>query len=469
MLLSLLALVGVFFGGYDSQMTSAQTNTSYTELKLTYVSDIEVHNEYVINSLNIDNIQYSNNNEALIYKFTLPEDGFVDLLLTADKLTKIKTTVTSSASKIDVQEPILTATVYRDDKLLYSVIPTITAKGSVNSITKPSVNGETKEKVALDKGTYYVAIMTDQYQQGTSTVHVRGQSDFILYYQSVESHEYFRPSSVGQENPVELDEANLGVLTVANPRDYYTFKLDDRSLVSIKYMYESAKKAKFVLYGADREVLLSKQFTGNNIMNQEELLLEKGQYYISLETLTVGDSGRTSLTISPTPYLTKLKQKNRTQNSYIEVETIEAPKEVRYLKGKLSQKDINNTKWRSASLITDQLQFGVNSTGYYSVRVVDDYGNMIIDNINVKTCDSKAPAKPKISKYVAGGYEVTGTAEKNSIVTVLYNNRTYITDADGKGNYSVVLDTALKTGAKVEAYASDISGNVGKSAVVAVK
>jgi hypothetical protein len=466
MLLSLI-LIGIIFGDFGTLRTFAQTTITHSELKITKVSDIEVYNDYEINNISIDNAVYPYY-ETKIYKFTLSEDGFIKLFLTADKLTKLKTTLTSNTPKYEVQEPVLTATVYRDEKLLYSVIPTITAKGSI-SAARPSVNGETKDKIALDKGTYYVAIKSDQYQQGNSSTQVRGQAGLILYYQSVISDEYIRPSSVGQENPIELNDTFHGLLTVANPKDYYAFSIKERSLVTIKYMYESTKKAKFVLYGKDRDVQSTKQFVGNNTWNQEELLLEAGKYYVSLETLTTGDGGRTSLSIIPTPYLTELTLKNRSQNSYIEVETIEAPREVRYLKGKLTQKDINNAKWKNASLITEQLQFGVNSKGYYSIRVVDDNGNMVIDNIRVAACDSTAPAKPKITGYGTGSYEVVGTAEKNSIVTVIYNNRQYIGEADSKGKYSVILAAPLRTRAKVEVFATDISGNASKNAVVVVK
>ncbi len=68
-----------------------------------------------------------------------------------------------------------------------------------------------------------------------------------------------------------------------------------------------------------------------------------------------------------------------------------------------------------------------------------------------------------------GSYEVTGTAEKNSIVTVTYGNRSYICEADSKGSYSCVTASRLTTGVKVEAYAADISGNISKTAVVSVK
>lgn len=456
----------MMYGSYEDVKASART--IYEDLKITKVSDIEVYNDYKINYLTIDNSIYPHY-ESKTYRFTLEEDGFVKLILTADKLTNTILNYSSSGLKYNVQDPIISATVYRDEKMLFNVIPAITARGSTK-VAKSSVKGETKDKVALDKGTYYVEIRTDSYYQSSNRMsHVKGQANFILYYQSVKSDEFIRPSSVGQENPMKHNEVFRGLLTVANPKDYYSFEIKERSLVNIEYMYESSKRAKFLLYDTDRNVLISKQFTGNNILNQEELLLEAGKYYISLETMTSGDGGRTSLKVKPTSYVTELTQINRSKDSYIKVETIDTPKEVRYLKGRFTQQDIANSRWRTAKLITEELQFGVNSTGYYSVRVVDDKGNMTIDNIRVSVCDSTAPAKPKIRGYVAGSYEVNGTAEKSSMVTVVYNNRTYTCTADSKGNYSCVLAARLNKGAKVEVYATDISGNVSNSAVVAVK
>lgn len=462
LLLILVAVIGIMLEGRDTAKASVQTKID--ELKITEVNDIEVYNLYDINNIAIDNSLYPYY-ETRIYKFILEDDGFVKMILTADKLTKN----TYTNSKHSEQEPIISATVYRDDKLIFEAIPTITARGSINT-TKAPVNGNTKTKVALDKGTYYVAIRTDKLQTNHNTsTFVKGQAEFILYYQPVISDETFRPSSVGNENPIKLEKAVQGLLTVANPRDYYKFEIKERSLINIAYMYESSNKAKIILYGQDREARLTKQFNGNNVKNQEELLLEAGKYYISLETLTVGDGGRTSIEVSSIPYPLELKQVGRTKNSYIRVDTIEVPKEVRYLKGKLSQRDINNSKWRTAELITDTLQFGVNKTGYYSVRVSDDAGNMFIESISVTACDSAAPKKPKIKGYVVGGFEVTGTAEADSVVTVVLNNRPYSCDADSKGNYSCILPSRLAKGAKVEVYATDISGNVSKSAVVEVK
>ncbi|NLP17377.1 MAG: hypothetical protein GX379_10155 [Clostridiales bacterium] len=458
LLLLILLISAALFGGQEYAMAS-QTNaqTSYEELKKTNVTDIEVFNNYEINRINIDNTRYPYY-ETYIYKFTLEQDGFVKLLLTADNLTK----ATYTNSNYSEQDATISATVYRDSKLLFQVVPTITARSS-------GIKGETKDKVALDKGTYYVVLKTDKFMTGSkSSTLVEGEAGLILYYQSVKSDEQLRPSSVGSENPLTLDMTFYGLLTVPNPKDYYRFELKERSLVNINYLYESSR-AKFLLYSGNRDVLLTRQFNGNNILNEDEILLEAGKYYISLEALTNGDGGRTTVEVNAKPYPLELKLRSKTKNSYIEVNTIDTPKEVRYLKGNLSQKDINSSRWRTAQLITDELKFGVNSTGYYTVRVVDDYGNMIMETIRVTVCDTTPPAKPKITGYKAGEYEVTGTAEKNAIVTVKYNNRSYTCQADSKGKYTCVIDSRLVKGAKVEVYAQDISGNVSNSKAVAVK
>ena len=306
MILSIFIIIGIALGGSEK---SRPSNTSYDELKLTKVTDIEVYNYYYeINNITVDNALYPHFDRR-VYKFTLDEDGFVKLIITADKLIKTVTKLSSSNSNTSIHTPNISAKVYRDEKLIFQVIPTITALGEVN--------GETKEKVALDKGTYYVEIRTDNYQPSSSTSYTRvqGQSELILYYQPVYSDEIYRPSSVGMENPIQVDERFLGLLTVANPKDYYSFEIKERSLVKFKYMYESLKKAKFVLYGEDRGVLITKQFVGNNQWNQDELLLDKGVYYCSLETLTAGDGGRTNLEITSTPY--KLVLSQRTTKNYI--------------------------------------------------------------------------------------------------------------------------------------------------------
>jgi len=235
-------------------------------------------------------------------------------------------------------------------------------------------------------------------------------------------------------------------------------------------MYGSTKTAKFVLYSAEREELLTKIVAGNSIWYNVEKYLEPGIYYCSLETITPYDGGQTNLLITQTVYPLKLTQKNEKVNSYITVTTIDAPKEIRYVKGKLTNSELISNKWNSGKVITDVLQFGVNMTGYYTVRVTDEYGNMFMQSINVATCDKKVPNKPIIKTYKAGTFVVSGTAEKSTTVTVTVNGRAYTCTASSKkGYYKCTLPYLLVKDNSIEVNVQDMSGNVSEKAIVSVK
>ena len=453
----------------NHRIASAAVDRTGSTVTLTEVQDIDVYSNYIVNEANIDTMSNTDSSDgSVIYKFTLKEDGFIKLAISATQLNKTVLTMGSSYST-NTSQASLTATVYRDPKLMYAVVPTLTWKSSSSGS-----NIIESAKMALDIGTYYIAFKTDPYSVvtasgKTTTTYVKGKAEFILYYQKVESDEMYRPSSVGLENKVGYDTVYKSFLTVPNPKDYYSFELEDKALVKINFMYASTKSAKFTLYGVDREELVNKTFTGNNIWYNVEKYLEPGKYYCSLETTTLNDGGKTSLQINQTVYPLILSQVNQSTNSYITVSTIDQPVEIRWVKGKLTNSELNSTKWRSGKVITDTKMFGVNMTGYYTVRVTDEYGNMFMQSIRVTNCDKKAPNKPAIKTYAANTLVVSGTAEKNSLVTVSVNGIPVTCTASSKGNYKCTLKRILMKGDIIEVSAQDISGNISTKAEVIVK
>lgn len=450
----------------NQRIASAASDRTSTVITLTEVQDIGVYNNYIVNDVTIDTMGTTDVSDGtVIYKFILPEDGFIKLGINA---TELKKTVIKNG-RPENSLATLTATVYRDPKLMYSVIPTLTWKVS----TSGSIITESA-KFALDAGIYYIVFKTDPYSVVTASntsaiTYVKGKADFILYYQKVESDEMFRPSSVGLENRIGFETVYKSMLTVPNPKDYYSFELEDKALMKINFMYASTQSAKFTLYGTDWEELVTKTFTGNNIWYNVEKYLEPGKYYCSLETTTPNDGGKTSLLINQTVYPLILSQENQTTNSYITVSTIDQPVEIRWVKGKLTNSELSSNKWRSGKVITDTKMFGVNMTGYYTVRVTDEYGNMFMQSIRVTNCDKKAPTKPTIKTYKADTLVVSGTAEKNSLVTVFVNNNPVTCSASSKGNYKCTLRMKLMKGDIIEVSAQDISGNISTKAEVIVK
>lgn len=455
----LLVVIGVLCNEVKVKAAGDYTNP---ELKVTKVEDITVFNDYkdTINKVSINTTLLSNHDGGHVYKFTLDQDGYISLLITCRNMVKY-TEKTGSGYSLTTSDATLTATVYRDSGLLYPVTPVVSAKGNTT--------GKSSQYIALDKGTYYIALVTDKYNVATSgsattTTYVIGNAEMIVYYQPLESYESYRPSIAGKENKLEMEAAFKGVLTVTNPKDYYKFELTDKAMVKINFMYSSKNQAKFTLYSTEREELLTKTFSGNNVWYNIEKYLEPGTYYCSLETLSQYDGGATSIQVNPTIYPLTLEQVNQTTNSYVTVSTIDDPKEIRYVLGKLTNSELASAKWNSGKVITDTLQFGVNKVGYYTVRVTDRYGNMFMESIRVTNCDKKAPAVPKIKTCAVGTFVITGTAEKNSLVTVYVNGKAYTCSASDKGTFKCTLPSKLVYGSLIVATAQDISGNISEEA-----
>lgn len=462
-ILSVLVLM-ISFAGNDATVKAIGDYTS-TDLKITQVDDIDVYNDYIINYLNIDNTIADNKDGGQVYKITLAEDGFVSLLIAARNVTATKVQLSNGkVTSQTISDAKLSVTVYRDKGLLYGVTPTITASG----LNK----GESAQKIALDKGTYYVVVQGDKLIGSTinSETRVLGTAELIIYYQDIGSNEIYRPSNVGKENDISIDTQKTGILTATNPKDYYKFTLDNKALVKFNFMYGSTKGAKFVLYSTEREELVTKLNINNNVWYNIEKYLEPGTYYCSLETTSVNDGGKYNLLITQTVYPLKLNQKNKTINSYITVSTIDEPKEIRVVKGKLTNSEMTSNKWAAGTVITDIKKFGVNQTGYYTVRVTDVYGNMFMQSIEVNTCDKKAPKKPIINSYKADSFIISGTAEKNTTVTVTVSQRyTYTCTTNSKGYFKCTLPSRLVTGNVIVVTAQDISGNISSKATVSVK
>lgn len=460
MFLGVFLMIACFVAGNQAITVKARDVFS-TELKLTQVEDIGAYHDYTINSLSINTtITYPNCQDGNhVYKLVLNKDGYIKFKLASHNV--YKTTILSGAkSSSTITAANLNATIYRDQELYNPVSTTVTAKND---------SSVEMSQIALDKGVYYLSVNTDKYvntlSNGTSTIaYTIGKADLIIYYQPVECDELYRPSMVGTENPITLGMDYRGLLTTANPRDYYTFKLTERALVRFDLMYSSANPTKFVLYGDKRQELLTKNISGNNAINKFDKFLEPGTYYCSMETTKQYDGGRTNLLISPTYYPLKLNVKSTTMNTYIQVNTIDYPLEVRWLAGEVNTADMTNPIWKSAKVITDTLTFGVNKKGFYTVRVTDQYGNIFMNTVEVKKCDEEAPDIPKIKTAKVDTFIIKGTAEKNSLITIYVNTKAYTCTADAKGAWTCTLPTKLVKAGVIEATAQDLSGNVSEKA-----
>lgn len=444
----------------------------------TKVDDINIYNDYITNRMAVNTKGIEK--PGYVYKLEVKEDSLIKIEMRSDYLTGYDKDEKTGWKK-STAAPSVYFIIYRDEAMWNQVSNKYTATGSTKA--------ETGNAIALDKCApgeyYYIWVGTDDPSCTSETKGSDGNVQMIVYQQEIKSDETYRPSAKEKKNTITLGKEYTGLLTATNPKDYYEFELKKRALVKFECKYNateyagsSYKQTWFTLFSSKDERLFQDSYAGDHVWYPKEFFLEPGKYYYTLETNTsymngamdYNDGGMTQFKITTTAYNLDLKQKGTTVNSYIKVSTIDNVKEIRMVRGKLTNSQLRDAKWNAASIITDEKRFGVNKAGWYTVRVTDEYDNMFMKAVRVKKCDKKAPAAPTVSSYKSGSTRVIGKAEKGSTVTVYYGGTTpYTCKAAKNGVYSCKIDSGLTTGVKLDVTATDLAGNVSKTTTVYVK
>lgn len=386
---------------------------------------------------------------STIVKLELPQDGFV----------KIRTVATDfkarSLSNGKSNYAGLITRLYRDTHYIDQVGKDVTAKGTKVSDTAA---------IAVDKGTYYIGLVSAS--EDTSSTVYNGVAQIAVFYQPCPSEEIYQPSTALSRNPISFNQEFTGFMSDANPVDYYEFQLTNKALVKFSYRTNTKGSTTFTLYNAESETLATNTYSGGYVWYNIEKYLEPGRYYCSFAS---SSRGQTGFKLTKTDYNLTLSY----TLPFVKVTTIDDVKEIRFVRGKLSNSELTSSKWSKGTILEDSIRkFGVNKTGYYTVRVTDTYDNMFMKSIYIKRADTKKPAKVTYTSYKAGNAFVKGKAEKNSTVYLYlngYSSYVYTAKTNSKGVFKVNLRSTLGKGTKVTAYAVDQAGNKGAKRSVTVK
>lgn len=482
-------LCGVFcltavlaLSGADVKAAGSVDVSPNGELTFKKVDDINVYDEGIINNLSIDTKNFNlKSGNSYFYKLNLDEDSLIKIEMRADGVTAYDKDAASGTWKEAQGDPSISFTIYRDELGWDPVSNPYTAIGSTKA--------ETGNAIALDKQVYYIAInVADPSCTVTDSRYSSGKVQMKINRQVINSDEKQRPSSSANRNHVDIGKEYNSLLTATNPKDYFEFTLKKRAMVKFECKYNATEYSGasyndtyFTLFktgkGGKEEKLYQDKYSGDRAWYSKEKFLEKGTYYYTLETVTsyqngakdFNDGGAVQFKITTTNYNLTLKQVGKKTNSCVKVNTIDNAKEIRMVRGKLNNSELSSPKWNAAAVITDERQFGVNKAGYYTVRVTDAYDNMFMKSIKIKTCDKKAPGRPTVYTVKSGAVKVSGKAEKGSTVTVLVGTTPYTCKANSKGTFSCNVGNMLPAGTLVQVTATDISGNVSKTATVSVK
>lgn len=435
-LLSLLAVFTFCIGmAFSTTTISAADLTTYTFDSLSVVEDINIY------TANYQLVSYQMGDKGVLLTVNIPEDGFIKIRTVASDYYGLSNSTNTPAS--------VKTRLYRDTHYIDQIGPDVTATGSTVSDTQP---------LAVDKGTYYLALLSPKYTNINDKNTYFGRVLVAITYQKCPSQEMYQPSTPISRNVINFNEEFTGFMSDSNPIDYYEFTLHNKALVKFSYRTNTKGNTDFTLFNNDDETLLTQSYSGGYVWYNIEKYLEPGVYYCSFASSSRGSTG---FKLTKTDYNLSLSYKL----PYVKVATIDNVKEIRYVRGKLSNSELNGSKWYKGTALGEGIRkFGVNKAGYYTVRVTDTYDNMFMKTIYVKKVDKTKPGKVKVTSCKYTNSCIKGKAEKNSTVYAYVNGYTaylYSAKVSSKGTFKLVIPGA-SLGGRVSIYAVDAAGNKGK-------
>ena len=425
-----------FFIGISGTDVSADVISGITPV-ITEVEDISVY------TANYTLVPVTLYDKGTVLKLDIPEDGFVKIRTKANNFHSV------GSNNVISQAPIITR-LYRDTHFIDHIGTDVTAQGVNVSDTQP---------LALDKGTYYIGLVTPRDSNLNDTKHYVGDAEVAVFYQKCPSQEMFQPSTPISRNVIQFDQEFSGFMSDANPIDYYEFQLNNKALVKFSYRTNTNGSTTFKLFNDDDETLLTQTYSGGFVWYNIEKYLEPGTYYCSFAS---SSRGQTGFKLTKTDYNLTLKY----SLPYVKISTIDDVKEIRFVRGKLTNSELTSSKWYQGTVLdSSSRKFGVNKVGYYTVRVTDTYNNMFMKSIYVKKVDNKKPAKVKVTSCKAKNGYIKGKAEKNSTVYAYlngYSGYLYSAKVNSKGVFKLTFNSYSQPGSRISIYAVDAAGNKGK-------
>lgn len=266
----------------------------------------------------------------------------------------------------------------------------------------------------LEPGSYYFNVIWNQYQ---SEVRI------AALFEPANSDEIIMDSTFGNSNEIKLKKTYNGFLSLTRPNDYYSFKITEKTNVTITYSFDALNNKESdiglcSLYNSDKLFKTGGTFD-RTIQGSKQItyLLEPDTYYIKLN----GMYGKTTLQVAPMYYHINLNPEI-TEGWVDEPIEVSIETSIEYSEIMVLFKDIteslidSNNLWNLDSehyVKVDGESFKATKSGIYSVRITDKYGNHTLKKINISNIDI---TKPK----------VTGVKDKksyNKAVTIKWTDK----------------------------------------------
>lgn len=455
--------------GEEQAVISAEINNQYVDELDNYTVNIPSDMKFTVRD-------YSDSEQVLTLTLNEP----CSLMLSVNS---VQATFTKSGDTTGKEEN-LVFNMYSDA----NKINQIKSIGSVGKGSEQTYVGP----YYLDAGVYYISVIGEQQSKGVAGT-TTGQFCIGAVIERSASNEQKVPSSFNNPNTVSLGEEFYGFASEVNKIDYYTFTVPTDSLVSLESMKQSGKGTVSVeILNSDK--IECESLNLSNIKDSTiNVYLKSGQYYIRVtnkSTLSgntnnkVGEGGRLKFKLSNKIYDLKIKYSTtKITNVPISLTVDSNFNASSYAIVKSSKMDFDdlNSSWdryESKGNSNGELKECISKNGTYYLLAKDKDNNIIYKKIKITNIDTKAPSKPKISKYKVNTTKITGTAEAKSKITVKVNyttklgenkTKTYKTTTSKSKKWTISKTLKLKKGYIIIVTAKDSAGNISLEKKVTVK
>ena len=504
-----LASVMMFNGNYIS--TKAEENQTSTPVSATENGQTQTSTE--INNMYVDELSNYYVNVPYNMQFTVRDFNNAEqtLTLTLAEPCSLMISFNSINAQFE-QEKSNGGTQVSKDKLRFTMYSDANKLNKIKTMGSYDSQGYAGPYY-LDAGTYYISVQSEAMLAGKDGV-ATAQYCIGAVIERSASNEQVVPSSYVTPNQLVMGGEVNGFVSEVYKTDYYTFTVDEPSLITIEIYRQNGKgTVRYDILDLQGSSLESASMSGTQQTTSIARYLPVGQYYFRVEngstlsgisTNTVGEGGRMKYKMYKTIYDFEYKfiRKNN-NNRYVTYDTKNVTNRELGLSFNpnfdaqtfgLVKSDVMKVTNDNLDLAWDktfasgsrEIKDKITENGTYYILAKDKAGNSIYKTIKITCMDTKAPGRPVVKKistpkvkvkskkskkvtYKYKGYStVSGTAEKNSKITLVvdYRNssgisktKTYKATTNSKGKFSVKT-MILKKGYQITLTATDKAGNV---------
>lgn len=150
----------------------------------------------------------------------------------------------------------------------------------------------------------------------------------------------------------------------------------------------------------------------------------------------------------------------------VEASDVSGVKEVKYLNGIHKPDDVEWSYYSGVGNVTDGM-FTVTQNGTYTIKAVDNLGNISISFVTVDNIDTSVSSTPKLQKLTNRTVTLNGTASPNASVHMEVSGASYDMTADQNGAFTTKI-TPPKAGDVAELYQIDTLGRRSSTAKITV-